>query len=70
MKEHTPKLRMDVEPYFYAELQTLVNKELIVETTSGNVQGVLKSVFPDYVTLKTNETSFCIRIKKIVWITK
>lgn len=59
-----------VEPYVVETLMTIIGKSVIIETTRGNIQGILADVKPDHLVLKSydNDTIFFVRIQQIVHI--
>lgn len=64
----TPQFMSFIDPYVYQTLQTIIGKEVIIETVRGNVQGIIRDVKPDHIVLKSNDTLFFVRIQQIVWI--
>lgn len=63
-----PQFLMD--PYVVQTLQTVVGKLLVVNTGDGTIRGYLTTVQPDHIVLKEPEgqSTFFVRIQKIVWI--
>jgi hypothetical protein len=64
----SPQLVALVDPYVYQTLQSIVGREVVVETARGSVQGVLREARPDHIILSSNRTTLFIRIQQIVWI--
>lgn len=64
----SPQLVALVDPYVYQTLQSIVGREVVVETVRGSVQGVLREVEPEHIILSSNRTTLFIRIQQIVWI--
>jgi hypothetical protein len=57
-----------VDPFVIQTLQTVIGKELVVETTKDTIRGVLKDVKPDHVMLMAGNSPFFVRIQQIVSI--
>ncbi|MCT8138344.1 YuzF family protein [Anaerobacillus sp. CMMVII] len=57
-----------VDPFVIQTLQTVIGKELIVETTKDTIRGILKDVKLDHITLMAGNSPFFIRIQQIVSI--
>ncbi|TLS36819.1 YuzF family protein [Pseudalkalibacillus caeni] len=64
----TPSMVSMVDPYFYQTLLNVMGQKIIVDTTRGNVKGIVKNVLPDHVVLDSEGTLFFVRIQQIVWI--
>lgn len=60
--------RTMVDPFVVQRLQTVIGKELIVQTTKDTIRGILKDVKPDHVVLMAGDSPFFIRIQQIVSI--
>lgn len=60
--------RTMVDPFVVQTLQTVIGKELIVETTKDTIRGILKDVKPDHIMLMAGDSPFFIRIQQIVSI--
>lgn len=60
--------RTMIDPFVVQTLQTVVGKELIVETTKDTIRGILRDVKPDHITLMAGDSPFFIRIQQIVSI--
>ncbi|RAK17181.1 uncharacterized protein DUF2642 [Anoxybacillus vitaminiphilus] len=63
-----PKMVSVVEPYVYEALQSVRGKHVVVQTTHGNVRGIVKDVKPDHIVIMEREHPFFVRIQQIVWI--
>jgi hypothetical protein len=63
-----PQLFMLIDPYVYQTLQTIIGKEIVVETVRGNVQGVLRDTKPDHIVVQNSDALFFVRIQQIIWI--
>jgi hypothetical protein len=57
-----------VDPFVIQTLQTVIGKELVVETTKDTIRGVLREVKPDHVMLLAGNSPFFVRIQQIVSI--
>ncbi|MCD8501202.1 MAG: YuzF family protein [Bacillaceae bacterium] len=57
-----------IDPFVIETLQTVIGKQLVVETTRDSVRGVLKEVKPDHIVLLAANTPFFVRIQQIVTI--
>jgi ferredoxin-fold anticodon binding domain-containing protein len=57
-----------VDPFVIQTLQTVIGKQLVVETTKDTIRGVLKDVKPDHVMLMAGNSPFFVRIQQIVSI--
>ncbi|WP_246943906.1 YuzF family protein [Bacillus pinisoli] len=68
MQGMQPKQVTVVEPYVYAAATTLVGKRAVVETTRGNVSGVVMDAKPDHIVLQERESTFFVRLCEVVWI--
>ncbi|EMA6343511.1 DUF2642 domain-containing protein [Bacillus cytotoxicus] len=47
----------------------MVGRRIIVETIRGSVNGTLRSVKPDHITLEEKEIPIFVRMQQIVWFT-
>lgn len=66
-KNHlTPQYRTMVDPFVVQTLQTVIGKELIVQTTKDTIRGILNDVKPDHIMLMAGDSPFFIRIQQIV----
>ncbi|NEY73035.1 YuzF family protein [Bacillus mesophilus] len=63
-----PKQVTVIEPYVYAAVASLVGKRAVVETTRGNVSGMVIDAKPDHVVLQERESTFFVRLCEVVWI--
>ncbi|WP_456277269.1 YuzF family protein [Bacillus sp. AK128] len=63
-----PKQVVVVEPYVYSAVSSLVGKRAVVETTRGNVSGMVIDAKPDHVVLQERESTFFVRLCEVVWI--
>lgn len=58
-----------VDPYVVQTLQSIVGRRIIVETIRGSVNGTLRSVKPDHITLEEKEIPIFVRMQQIIWFT-
>lgn len=65
---NTPSMFTFVDPYVYQTLQSVVQREVVIQTTQGNLRGVVANVLPDHVVLQAGNASFFVRIQQIVWV--
>jgi hypothetical protein len=63
-----PKLVSVVDPYVYEALQSVRGKHVVVQTTHGNVRGIVKDVKPDHMVIMERDSPFFVRIQQIIWI--
>ncbi|KZZ83406.1 MULTISPECIES: YuzF family protein [Bacillaceae] len=69
MQNQAPQMITIIDPYVYQTLQTVIGKDLVIQTTRDTVRGNLTDVKPDHIVLKANGDSvFFIRIQQIVSI--
>ncbi|WP_432352517.1 DUF2642 domain-containing protein [Sporosarcina sp. A2] len=45
-----------------------MGKFIVIETTQGPVEGIIKTVKPDHVVIKGRSKDFYVRIAQIVWL--
>ncbi|MCM3005294.1 YuzF family protein [Priestia koreensis] len=64
----TPYMVSVIDAYVYQTLQSVIGKEVVIETTRGSVRGKVKDVKPDHVVVEAKATPFFIRIQQIVWV--
>lgn len=57
-----------VDPYVVEALMSIKGKNVVLETTRGNINGCVADVKPDHVVLDTRGRKFFVRICEIVWI--
>lgn len=57
-----------VDPYIFQTLQSVVQREVVIQTTQGNLRGIVVHVLPDHVVLQSGQASFFVRIQQIVWV--
>lgn len=57
-----------VEPYVYSALYSLIGKRVVIDTTRGSVNGIVKDAKPDHVVIQEHDSVFFVRIREIVWI--
>ncbi|MDZ5472926.1 YuzF family protein [Bacillus sp. 31A1R] len=60
--------RTMVDPFVVQTLQTVVGKELVIQTTRDTIRGTLKDVKPDHILIMAGDSPFFIRIQQIVSI--
>ncbi|MGD6817353.1 YuzF family protein [Metabacillus sp. 84] len=69
MQNQAPQMITIIDPYVYQTLQTVIGKDLVIQTVRDTTRGKLTDVKPDHIVLKTNGDSiFFIRIQQIVSI--
>ncbi len=56
------------DPYVFQTLQTVVGRELLIETVKDSTRGKLMDVKPDHISLQAGNEIFFIRICQIVSI--
>lgn len=54
-------------PYVYQTLQSVIGKQVVIETVRGNIRGKLKNVKPDHLLIEVT-VPYIVRIQQIVWI--
>lgn len=54
-------------PYVYQTLQSVIGKQVVIETVRGNIRGKLKNVKPDHLLIE-DTVPYIVRIQQIVWI--
>ncbi|MDC0759722.1 YuzF family protein [Brevibacillus porteri] len=64
----TPAMNSFIDPYLYQTLQSVIRREVAIQTTQGNVRGNVVDVLPDHVVLQTGGSTFFVRIQQIVWV--
>ncbi|WP_345241080.1 YuzF family protein [Pontibacillus salipaludis] len=64
----TPQYQTLIDPFVIQRLQSVVGKELIVETTKDTTRGTLTEVQPDHIVLQIGDSTFFVRIQQIVSI--
>lgn len=57
-----------VDPFVVNRLQSVLGKNLIVETTKDTIRGELTDVQPDHIALQAGDSTFFVRIQQIVSI--
>ena len=65
------QFRTMVDPYVVNALQSIIGKNVVIETVRGNLQGKLMDVKPDHIvvgSLNGDKTLFFVRIQQIVHI--
>ncbi|WP_370512129.1 YuzF family protein [Brevibacillus sp. LEMMJ03] len=68
MYSEAPYMLSFVDPYLYPTLQSVVGRQVAVQTATGSVRGVLRHVMPDHVVVQVHNTPFFIRTQQIVWV--
>ncbi|MBM7648279.1 ferredoxin-fold anticodon binding domain-containing protein [Bacillus ectoiniformans] len=68
MNSSQPSFFSLIDPYVYQTLQTIIGKEVTVQTMQGSLRGSLKTVMPDHVVIEVSGTPFFVRIQQIVWV--
>ncbi|MFS0555676.1 YuzF family protein [Brevibacillus sp. 179-C9.3 HS] len=64
----TPSMHTMIDPYLYQTLQSVIQREVAIQTTQGNIRGNVVDVLPDHVVLETGGSTFFVRIQQIVWV--
>ena len=67
-KQSGPMNVVVVEPYVYSALQSLIGKRVVIDTTRGSVNGIVRDAKPDHVVIQERDSTFFVRICEIVWI--
>lgn len=57
-----------VDPYVVRALVSLMGSQVIVETSRGNLRGIVRDVKPDHVVLLVGDENFFVRICEIIWV--
>ncbi|AZB44248.1 DUF2642 domain-containing protein [Bacillus sp. FJAT-42376] len=69
MQNQAPQMITIIDPYVYQTLQTVLGRDLVIQTVRDTVRGKLEDVKPDHIVLKASgEAVFFIRIQQIVSI--
>lgn len=58
---------MNINPYLYRTLMSMLHRKVVVQTTRGSVRGILTYVMPDHVVIHMGGSYFFIRTQQIVW---
>ncbi|MFP7445561.1 YuzF family protein [Bacillus infantis] len=66
MQSPAPVFHFD--PYVYQTLQSVLGRNLVVETVKDTLRGRLMDVKPDHIAVKSGDEIFFIRIVQIVTI--
>lgn len=64
----TPTIISPVDAYVVQSLQSLIGRDVVVQTTKGSLRGCLRDVKPDHVVVQVSENYFFTRIAEIVWV--
>lgn len=64
----TPQMVSLVDPYVYQTLQSVMGRNVVIETPRGSVRGQLADVKPDHVVIQMHGSSFFVRIQQIIWV--
>ena len=56
------------DPFVFQTLQSILGRDVVVETTRGSLRGELTDVKPDHIAIQSKEASFFIRTQEIVWV--
>lgn len=59
----TPCMNSFFTPYLYQTLQSVIRREVAIQTTQGNVRGNVVDVLTDHVVLQTGGSTFFVRIQ-------
>lgn len=65
--QQTATIVSSFDGHFFQTLQSLGGKNVVIQTTSNPLQGVLKTVMPDHVVIEVSGTPFYVRIQEIIW---
>lgn len=68
MQNMQPKQVIVIEPFVLATVSSLVGKRAVIETTRGNVSGMVMDAKPDHVVLQERDSTFFVRLCEVVWI--
>nr|WP_246880049.1 YuzF family protein [Bacillus suaedae] len=64
----SPMQVMLVEPYVYATLRSIIGKRVVIDTSRGPVNGMIRDVKPDHVVIQEYDSTFFVRISEIIWV--
>lgn len=70
MNSQSVQFMSSFDPYLYQTMTNLLEEKIVVQTTKNPIQGILKSVMPDHITLEVHRTPFYIRCQEIVWVSQ
>lgn len=56
------------EPYLLQALRAWYGRAVVVQTVRDTVRGIVADLRPDYVTVRSDNAMFFIRLRQIVWI--
>lgn len=68
MYSGAPEMMNFVDSYLYQTLHSVVGRQVVVQTVTGSVRGVLCHVLPDHIVVQVSNTPFFIRTQQIVWV--
>ncbi|MFA9559115.1 YuzF family protein [Evansella sp. AB-rgal1] len=55
------------DPFVVQSLQSVLGRNVVVETSKGSIRGKLADVKPDHICIHMKDATFFIRIQEIVW---
>ncbi|GAE33686.1 DUF2642 domain-containing protein [Halalkalibacter akibai] len=56
-----------LEPYVYTALYNLIGERIVIDTSRGPVNGVVKDAKPDHVVVQEHDSTFYVRLSEVVW---
>ncbi|MGN7471179.1 YuzF family protein [Brevibacillus sp. SAFN-007a] len=65
---NTPSMSTLIDPFLYQTLLGVVQRDVVIQTTQGNLRGNVVNVLPDHVALRVGGSMFFVRIQQIVWV--
>ncbi|KZE55593.1 hypothetical protein AV540_05970 [Brevibacillus parabrevis] len=65
---NTPSMTSLIDPFVYQTLLGVVQRDVVIQTTQGNLRGNVVNVLPDHVVLRVGGSTFFVRIQQIVWV--
>lgn len=57
-----------VEPYVYAAVQSLLGKRVVIDTSRGPINGIIRDAKPDHVVVQERDSTFFVRLCEVIWI--
>ncbi len=57
-----------IDPYVIQTLQSVMGREVVIETVRGSIRGVICDVKPDHVVLQASDSYFFVRIQQVIWV--
>ncbi|MGZ0049340.1 YuzF family protein [Brevibacillus gelatini] len=65
---NTPSMSTVIDPFLYQTLLSVVQRDVVIQTTQGNLRGNVVHVMPDHVALRVGGSMFFVRTQQIVWV--